>query len=127
VNQNDMMARLNQMQEQLAKAQEEMENRVAEATAGGGAVKVELTGGYRVKSLKIDPAAVDPDDLGMLEDLVIAAMNEALTKVQGFQNENLSGLTGGLDLSSLGIPGLGSGGGGGAQPMNRAARRANKR
>ena len=125
----DMMARLSKMQEDLARAQEDIENRVAEATAGGGAVKVEITGGYKVRSLHIDPDAVDPDDLGMLEDLVIAAFNEALEQVQGFHNENLGALTGGLDLSSLGLGGLpgAGGGGGGIPPVNRAARRANKR
>ena len=131
----DMMAKLAQMQEQMAKAQEEIESRVAEGTAGGGAVKVEITGAYRVKSIHIEPDVVDPDDMGMLEDLVIAAVNEALTQVQGFQAENLSGLTGGMDLSSLGLPGLGGGpaAGGGAAgagmptPTNRAARRAQKR
>jgi DNA-binding YbaB/EbfC family protein len=123
-----MMARLGKMQEQLAKAQEEMENRVAEATAGGGAVKVEITGGYKVKSLKIDPDVIDPEDLSMVEDLVIAAMNEALQQVQGFQTENLGALTGGLDLSSLGLggPGAGPAGGGQLPPANRAARRANR-
>src|SRR5687767_5777245 len=131
----DMMARLGEMQEKLAKAQEEIENRVAEATAGGGAVKVEITGGYKVKSVKIDPDAVDPADLSMLEDLIVAAVNEALQQVQGFQAENIGGLTAGLGLPGLpGIPGLGGapggdapGGGGGEGPMNRAARRANKR
>src|SRR5688572_16723171 len=126
----DMMSKLAQMQEQLAKAQEEIENRVAEATAGGGAVTVEITGNYEIKSLKIDPDAVDPDDMGMLEDLVIAALNEALNTVKGFHNEGLGGLTGGLGLPDLGIPGLGgpSGGapGGGGVPGNRAARRAQK-
>ena len=131
----DMMARLGEMQEKLAKAQEEIENRVAEATAGGGAVKVEITGGYKVKSVKIDPDAVDPADLSMLEDLIVAAVNEALQQVQGFQAENIGGLTAGLGLPGLpGLPGLGGapggdapGGGGGEGPMNRAARRANKR
>ena len=125
----DMMSKLAQMQEQLAKAQEEIENRVAEATAGGGAVKVQITGNYEIKSLKIDPDAVDPDDLGMLEDLVVAALNEALNTVKGFHNEGLGGLTGGLGLPDLGIPGLGGGGGGapgGGMPANRAARRAQK-
>ena len=127
----DMMSKLAQMQEQLAKAQEEIENRVAEATAGGGAVKVEITGNYEIKSLKIDPDAVDPDDMGMLEDLVIAALNEALNTVKGFHNEGLGGLTGGLGLPDLGIPGLGGASGGGAPggggvPGNRAARRAQK-
>jgi DNA-binding YbaB/EbfC family protein len=124
----DMLGKLAKMQEQLQKAQEEIENRVATATAGGGAVTVEITGAYKVKSLKIDPDAVDPDDLGMLEDLVTAAVNEALTTVQGFHSEGLGGVTGGLGLPDLGIPGLGgpSAGGGAPPPVNRAARRAQK-
>jgi len=125
----DMMSKLAQMQEQLAKAQEEIENRVAEATAGGGAVKVEITGNYEIKSVKIDPEAVDADDISMLEDLVVAALNEALNTVKGFHNEGLGGLTGGLGLPDLGIPGLGGGGApgaGGGMPANRAARRAQK-
>jgi DNA-binding YbaB/EbfC family protein len=122
----DMMARLNQMQEQMAKAQEELESRVAEGTAGGGAVKVEITGGYKVKSIKIDPEVVDPDDMGMVEDLVIAAVNEALQQVQAFHSENLGALTGGLDLGALGLGGAG-GGGGSPPPINRATRRASKR
>ncbi len=122
----DMLKQLAQMQERMLKAQEEIENRVAEATAGGGAVKVEITGGYRVKSLHIDPEVVDPDDMGMLEDLVIAAMNEAIGQVQAFHSDSMGSVTGGLE--GLGIPGLGGGDGGGAPPgMNRAARRANKR
>jgi len=127
----DMMARLGEMQEKLQKAQEEIENRVAEGTAGGGAVKVEISGGFRVKSVKIEPDVIDPDDLGMLEDLILAATNEALEQVQGFQAENLGALTGGMGLPGgmPGIPGLGGpGGGGGAPPpTNRAARRAQKR
>jgi DNA-binding YbaB/EbfC family protein len=120
------MAQLNEMQTRLQKAQEETENRVAEATAGGGAVKVVITGAYRVKSVHIDPEVVDPDDMGMLEDLVVAAMNEALEQVQGFQAENLSGLTGGLNIP--GLPGLGgTPGAGPTPPINRAARRANKK
>jgi hypothetical protein len=122
----DMLKQLAQMQERMLKAQEEVENRVAEATAGGGAVKVEMTGGYRVKSLHIDPDVVDPDDMGMLEDLVIAAMNEAIAKVQAFQSDSMGAVTGGLE--GLGIPGLGGAGGGGAPPgLNRAARRSQKR
>jgi len=122
----DMLKQLAQMQERMLKAQEEIENRVAEATAGGGAVKVEITGGYRVKSLHIDPDVVDPDDMGMLEDLVIAAMNEAIAQVQAFHSDSMGSVAGGLE--GLGIPGLGGDGGGGAPPaMNRAARRAQKR
>jgi hypothetical protein len=122
----DMLKQLAQMQERMARAQEEIESRVAEATAGGGAVKVEMTGDYKVKSLKIDPEVVDPDDMGMLEDLVIAAMNEVIAQVQAFHADSMGAVTGGLD--SL-LPGLGGGdAGGGATPgFNRAARRANKR
>jgi DNA-binding YbaB/EbfC family protein len=128
----DMMARLGEMQEKLQKAQEEIENKVAEGTAGGGAVKVEISGGFRVKSVKIEPDVIDPDDLGMLEDLIIAATNEALEQVQAFQSENLGALTGGLGLPGglPGLPGLGGAagpGGGGQTPGNRAARRANRR
>ncbi len=118
----DMLSR---MQEQLQKAQQELEERVAVGTAGGGAVKIEITGGMKVQSLKIEPEVIDPDDVGMLEDLVTAAVNEALTQVQEFQMGQLGGLTGGMDLSALGLPGLGGppGGGAGGMPMNRAARR----
>ncbi len=125
----DMMAQLGQMQEKLQKAQEDIENRVAQGTAGGGAVNVEITGAYRVKSLNIDPEVIDPDDLGMLEDLVSAAVNDALQQVQGFQSDQLSGLTGGLGLP--GLPGQDASGTPGEAvappPSNRAARRANKR
>ena len=123
----DMLKQLAQMQERMVKAQEEIENRVAEGTSGGGAVKVEITGGYRVKSLHIDPDVVDADDMGMLEDLVIAAMNEAIAQVQAFHSDSMGAVTGGLD--GLGIPGLGGhASGGGASPgLNRAARRANKK
>lgn len=129
----DMMARLTQMQEQLAKAQQEVESRVATGTSGGGAVKVEVTGSYKVQSVKIEPDVIDPDDVGMLEDLVMAAISDALDQVQAFQAENLGPLAGGLNLPGMGIPGLGGGGGGAAGggeaqgPMNRAARRANKK
>lgn len=132
----DMMARLSQMQEQLAKAQQEVESRVATGTAGGGAVKVEITGSYKVQSVKIEPEVIDPDDVGMLEDLVLAAMSDALEQVQSFQAENIGALTGGLNIPGMpglgggGAPGLGAGGAGGGEaqgPSNRAARRAAKK
>jgi DNA-binding YbaB/EbfC family protein len=121
----DMLKQLAEMQERMAQAQQEIETRVAEATAGGGAVKVEMTGDYKVKSLKIDPDVVDPDDMSMLEDLVTAAMNEVIAQVQAFHADSMGAVTGGLD--SL-LPGLGAGEAGGPPPgLNRAARRANKR
>src|SRR5262249_53141994 len=114
-------------------AQAELEARVAKGTAGGGVVSVEITGAYTVQSLKIDPDAVDPADVSMLEDLISAAVNDALTQVQGFHAEQSAALTGGLDLGALGLGGLGGGGGapggggGGMPPINRAARRAQRR
>jgi DNA-binding YbaB/EbfC family protein len=123
----DMLKRLADMQEQIAKAQEEIESRVAKGTAGGGAIEVEITGGYRVQSIHIEPDVVDADDMSMLEDLVLAAVNEALGQVQAFHAEGMGGAV--PDLGSLGLPGLGGPGGGDgpAPPMNRAARRASKR
>ncbi len=90
----DMMAKLQQMQQNAMKAQEELYAQVVEGTAGGGAVKIKVTGGLNVESLKIDPEVVDADDIEMLEDLVTAALNEALQKVQGLQTQQLAGLAG---------------------------------
>jgi DNA-binding YbaB/EbfC family protein len=131
----DILSQLGQMQERLAKAQEELESRVAEGTAGGGAVSIKITGGMKVQELHIEPDVVDPSDVSMLEDLVTAAVNEALQQVQGFQMGQISGLAGGLGLGGLGglgIPGLGGPAAPGdtpaaPPPMNRAARRQQKR
>ncbi len=90
----DMMAKLQQMQQNAMKAQEELYAQVVEGTSGGGAVKIVVTGGLNVESLKIDPEVVDGDDIEMLEDLVTAALNEALQKVQGLQTQQLAGLAG---------------------------------
>ncbi len=127
----DLMAQMSQMQEKLQKAQAEIEGRVAEATAGGGVVSVSINGAYRVQSLKIAPEAIDPEDAGMLEDLVTAAVNEALGQVQAFHADQLGGLTGGLNLPGLGGPGSPGGAGapgpeGPPPPLNRAARRGKR-
>ncbi len=129
----DILSQLGQMQERMAKAQEDLENRVAEGTSGGGAVSIKISGGMKVQELHIEPDVVDPSDVPMLEDLVTAAVNEALQQVQGFQMGQLSNLAGGLNLGGL-IPGLGGppagGPGPGAAPppsLNRAARRQQKR
>ena len=131
----DILSQLGQMQERMAKAQEELESRVAEGTAGGGAVSIKITGGMKVQELHIEPDVVDTSDVAMLEDLVTAAVNEALQQVQGFQMGQVSNLAGGLDLGALGIPGLGGGApgagtpgqGAAPPPINRAARRQQKR
>jgi DNA-binding YbaB/EbfC family protein len=97
----DMMARLQQMQQQAMKAQQELQEKVVEGSAGGGAVSVSLTGGMTVQALKIAPEVVDPEDIEMLEDLVTAAVNEALQKVQALQMQQISGIAGQF---GLGLP-----------------------
>jgi hypothetical protein len=97
----EMMRQIQQMQSRLAKAQQEMEAKVVEGSAGGGAVTITMNGRYDVLSLKIAPEVVDPDDVDMLQDLVIAALNEALKKAQALQSEHLSGLTAGMNLPGL--------------------------
>lgn len=97
----DMMARLQQMQQQAIKAQQELQEKVVEGSAGGGAVSVSLTGGMTVQALKIAPEVVDPDDIEMLEDLVTAAVNEALQQVQQLQMQQISGIAGQLGLGGL--------------------------
>src|SRR3990170_8061308 len=90
----DMMARLQQMQQQALKAQEQLNEQTVDGSAGGGAVSITVTGGMKVQALKISPEVVDPNDVEMLEDLVTAAVNEALQKVQGLQMQQISGLAG---------------------------------
>jgi hypothetical protein len=90
----DMMARLQQMQAKALKAQEELTHQTVEGTSGGGAVSITVSGGMQVQGLKIAPEVVDPDDIEMLEDLVTAAVNEALQKVQALQMQQISGIAG---------------------------------
>jgi DNA-binding YbaB/EbfC family protein len=90
----DMMARLQQMQERAMQAQQELTEQIVDGTSGGGAVSVSITGGLQVQSLKIAQEVVDPEDVEMLEDLVTAALNEALQKVQGLQMQQVAGLAG---------------------------------
>ena len=90
----DMMARLQQVQQQVLKAQQELSEQKVEGSAGGGAVSITVSGGMKVQALKIEPEVVDPDDVEMLEDLVTAAVNEALGKIQALQMQQLGGLAG---------------------------------
>ena len=92
------------MQQQLVEAQEAAAEQLGEGQAGGGAVRVVVTGGLQFESVSISPAAVDPDDVAMLEDLVVTACNDAVAKAQSVNQQAL----GGLDTSALGLPGLGS-------------------
>lgn len=97
----NMMKELEKAQKQLAKVQEELGNETVEASAGGGAVKVVMTGHQKVVSVKIAPEAVDPSDLGMLEDLIIAAVNEAVQKSQELVTKRMGQVTGGLKIPGL--------------------------
>jgi len=103
---NKMLKQVQQMQVDMAKAQEQLKNEVVEASAGGGMVTVKVSGDLEVKEIRIDPAAVDPEDVELLQDMVLAATNEAIRSAQELANRKLGGLTGGLDLGSLGLPGL---------------------
>ncbi|KPJ48732.1 MAG: nucleoid-associated protein [Dehalococcoidia bacterium DG_22] len=97
----DMLRQLQRMQAQISKAQQEIEESTVEASAGGGAVTVVVNGQPRVQSVKIEPEAVDPEDVEMLEDLIAAALNEALEKVRTMQAERLGSVAGGLDIPGL--------------------------
>ena len=101
---NQMMRQVQQMQAEMAKAQEALKDEVVEASAGGGMVTVKVNGELELLDLKIDPAAVDPDDVELLQDMVQAAMNEALRAAQERAAAKLGAVTGGL--GGLGLPGL---------------------
>ena len=90
-----------ELQAKLAKAQEELSNTTLEVNSGGGAVKVTINGQQEIKSIKISPEVIDPDDVQFLEDLVLTAVNEALAKSQELAAERLGGLTGGLKIPGL--------------------------
>ena len=93
------------MQQQLLEAQAQAAEQVVEGQSGGGVVKVRVTGGMAFEAVTIDPKAVDPDDVGMLEDLVLAAVNDAVAKVQEATQAATQNALGGLDLGGLGLPG----------------------
>lgn len=97
----DLMKQAQKMQKDMMKTQEELANKVVEATSGGGMVKVEMNGKNQVLSLKIDPEVVDPDDVEMLEDLIIAALNEAREKVEKTSETEMSKLTGGIKIPGM--------------------------
>jgi DNA-binding YbaB/EbfC family protein len=99
-----MMKQLQEMQQRMEQAQAELAVETVESSAGGGMVTVVVSGALEVLEVRIDPEAVDPDDVEMLQDLVVAATNEALRGAQDLAQKKLGGATGGLDLPS--IPGL---------------------
>jgi DNA-binding YbaB/EbfC family protein len=101
MNMGSMMAKAQKMQADMQAAQAEIEKTEVEATAGGGVVTVRANGAKKILSIKIDPQAVDPEDVEMLEDLVTAAVNEAMTKADELTQSKMSSVTGGMDLGGL--------------------------
>ena len=97
----DLMKQAKKMQQDLQKAQEEAENMVMEATSGGGMVTVKVNGKNQLLSVKIDPEVVDPEEVDMLEDLVVAAVNEAMKKISIETEQKMSKYTGGLNIPGL--------------------------
>lgn len=95
-NMNNLMKQAQKMQRQMEEAQKELEEKEVEAAAGGGAVKVKVSGKKEVLSVTIDPEVVDPDDVEMLEDLIVAATNEALRKMDEVSQSSMAKITGGL-------------------------------
>ena len=112
-NMNQMLQQVQKMQAEAMKAEEELKNEVVEASAGGGMVTVKMTGDLEIKDITIDPGAVDPEDVEMLQDMVLAATNEALRSAQGMAANRMNAVAGGLQglggpggLGGLGLPGF---------------------
>ena len=100
-NQAAMMRQVQKMQQEMVRMQEELENKTYTAAAGGGMVTASVNGKHEVVSLEIKPEAVDPDDVEMLQDMVIAAVNEAMRAADADSANNMSRLTGGLNIGGL--------------------------
>ncbi|MDX6653266.1 MAG: nucleoid-associated protein EbfC [Solirubrobacterales bacterium] len=103
-NMQAMLKQVQQMQAEMMKAQEALADEVVEASAGGGMVKVKITGGLEIREIEIDPDAIDPEDAEVLQDMVLAAVNEAIRAAQELAQSKLGGITGGM--SGLGLPGM---------------------
>lgn len=104
MNPQKMLKQMQKMQEDMARVQQQLAEETVTAAAGGGAVTAKVSGGLELLELTIDPAAVDPEDLEMLQDVIIAAVNEAMRQGQQLAQDRLGSVAGGL--SGLGLPGL---------------------
>ena len=102
---NALLKQAQQMQAEMAKAQEQLKDETVEASAGGGMVKVTMTGDMQLREITISPEAIDPDDPELLQDMVTAAVNEALRSAQQLAESKMGGIAGGLGGGG-GIPGL---------------------
>ena len=100
-NMNALIKQAQQMQEKMAEYQEQLGDRSFEVSAGGGAVSVVMTGKKELRSIKLSPDVVDPDDIEMLEDLIVAAVNEAARTVEETTAKEMDGITGGMNLPGM--------------------------
>ena len=109
-NMQQMLKQVQKMQAEMVAAQEQLKDEVVDASAGGGMVTVKVSGDLAVKEVAIDPEAVDPEDVELLQDMVLAAVNEGLRAAQELASKKLGGITGGLGgpggLGGLGLPGF---------------------
>lgn len=99
--QMQQMQQLQQMQERMEKAQEDLEKKEVETTAGGGAVKVRVNGKHELVSIELKPEIVDPEDIDMLQDLILAAVNEGVRQIDEMSESEMSKLTGGINIPGL--------------------------
>ena len=104
MNPQKMLKQMQKMQEDMARVQAELQQESVTASAGGGAVTARVSGGLELLEVVIDPSAVDPDDIELLQDVIVAAVNEAMRAAQQLAQDRLGSITGGL--SGLGLPGL---------------------
>jgi DNA-binding YbaB/EbfC family protein len=94
----NLLRQAQEIQQKLARAQEKLEEEAVEGSAGGGVVTVTVNGKQRIQSVTIDPAAIDPEDLAILEDMIVAAVNDAMEKLQKLMSSRLGAITGGMDI-----------------------------
>ncbi len=100
-NMNNLMKQAQKMQQEMQKAQKELEEKVFEGQAGGGVVKIEMNGKKEMTAVTIDPEAVDPDDIEMLQDLIIAAYNQAAEQIDEETQNKMGGITGGMKIPGM--------------------------
>ncbi|MFM1601856.1 YbaB/EbfC family nucleoid-associated protein [Helcococcus ovis] len=100
-NMSQLMKQVQQMQKKMEQAQTEIEEQVFTATAGGGVVEVEANGKKQILSIKISPDAVDPEDVEILQDMILTAVNDAISQVEKFSEEKMGKLTGGISLPGM--------------------------
>ncbi len=101
MNPNALMAQFQEMQQQMAAQQEALEDETVTVTAGGGAISIVISGHQRVQSIEIEPELLDPEEIEMLQDMLVAAINAAIEQSQAMAAEKMEGVTGGMDVNSL--------------------------